>query len=95
MDYNKVDAQIAGVQKEESVGMLPVNAKSMFSLLCVYMQKLDSDEIDVAKASGMSKLIGQANNLLNYELKRAALMTNDKFKENHRSLELKNFDSLH
>lgn len=74
--------------------MKPVNTKSMFSLLCEYMEKLDSDEIDVAKASAMSKLMGQANNLLNYELKRAALMTNNSFKEEHRHLEAKNFDSL-
>ncbi len=74
--------------------MLPVNTKSMFSLLCNYMEKLDNDEIDVYKASAMSKLIGQANNLLNYELKRAALMTNSNFKDEHRNLEAKNFDSL-
>ena len=74
--------------------MLPVNTKSMFSLLCMYMEKLDKNEIDVAQASAMSKLIGQANNLLNYELKRAALMTNNEFKKEHRSLELKSFDSL-
>ena len=72
--------------------MLPVNTKSMFSLLCMYMEKLDKNEIDVAQASAMSKLIGQANNLLNYELKRAALMTNNEFKKEHRSLELKSFD---
>jgi len=58
------------------------------------MEKLDSNEIDVAQASAMSKLIGQANNLLTYELKRAALMTNDNFKKEHRRLENKNFDSL-
>lgn len=74
--------------------MLPVNSKSMFALLCTYMEKLDSDEIDVSKASAMSKLVGQANNLMNYELKRAALMTNDNFKKEHRSLEMKTFDSL-
>jgi len=74
--------------------MKPVNTKSMFSVLCDYMEKLDRDEIDVAKASAMSKLMGQANNLLNYELKRAALMTNASFKEEHRHLEVKNFDSL-
>lgn len=73
---------------------MPVNTKSMFSLLCLYMEKLDKNEIDVAQASAMSKLIGQANNLLNYELKRAALMTNSDFKREHRSLELKTFDSL-
>jgi hypothetical protein len=74
--------------------MKPVNTKSMFSLLCDYMDKLDKDEIDVSKASAMSKMIGQANNLLTYELKRAALMTNDNFKKEHRHLESKNFDSL-
>ena len=74
--------------------MLPVNTKSMFSLLCQYMDKLDRDEIDVSKASAMSKLIGQANNLLIYELKRAMLMTNSSFKDEHRILEQKNFDSL-
>lgn len=74
--------------------MKPVNTKSMFSLLCVYMEKLDRNEIDVAQAGAMSKLIGQANNLLNYELKRAALMTNTDFKQEHRGLELKRFDSL-
>ena len=74
--------------------MKPVNTKSMFSLLCTYMDKLDKNEIDVAQASAMSKLIGQANNLLVYELKRAALMCNSDFKREHRNLEMKNFDSL-
>jgi len=74
--------------------MMPVNTKSMFSMLCKYMEKLDNDEIDVSKASAMSKLIGQANNLLTYELKRAMLMTNKDFKNEHRYLEAKNFDSL-
>lgn len=74
--------------------MIPSNTKSMFSMLCMYMDKLDKNEIDIAQAHAMSKLIGQANNLLNYELKRAALMCNDSFKENHRNLEMKNFDSL-
>jgi len=73
---------------------MPVNTKSMFSLLCMYMEKLDSNEIDVSQASAMSKLIGQANNLLNYELKRAILMSNKEFAEHHRILELKTFDSL-
>ena len=74
--------------------MKPVNTKSMFSMLCTYMQKLDSNEIDIAQASAMSKLVGQANNLLNYELKRAALMTNPEFKDEHRNLEEKRFDAL-
>lgn len=74
--------------------MRPVNTKSMFHLLCECMDRLDRNEIDVAQASAMSKLIGQANNLLNYELKRAALMTNKEFRNEHRNLETKNFDSL-
>lgn len=74
--------------------MRPVNTKSMFATLCIYMEKLDSGEIDVSQAAAMSKLIGQANNLLMYELKRAALMTNDNFKQEHRILEGKSFDSL-
>ena len=73
---------------------MPVNTKSMFSLLCMYMEKLDNNEIDVAQAHAMSKLIGQANNLLTYELRRAALMANESFRANHRTLELKTFDSL-
>lgn len=74
--------------------MMPVNTKSMFATLCAYMDKLDKEEIDVSKAHAMSKLIGQANNLLIYELKRAALMTNEEFKKEHRNIELKSFDSL-
>jgi hypothetical protein len=58
------------------------------------MERLDRGEIDVSQAHAMSKLIGQANNLLNYELKRAVLMTNKDFRDNHRNLEIKTFDSL-
>ena len=74
--------------------MRPVNTKSMFATLCDYMEKLDNNEIDVAQAHAMSKLIGQANNLLNYELKRSILMSNPDFKNTHRNLEVKTFDSL-
>jgi hypothetical protein len=66
----------------------------MFHLLCECMEKLDKNEIDVNQASAMSKLVGQANNLMTYELKRAALMTNPEFRNEHRNLESKNFDSL-
>jgi len=74
--------------------MMPVNTKSMFSLLCQTMEKLEKNEIDVAQASAMSKLIGQANNLLMYELKRSVIMSNTDYKKEHRNLELKTFDSL-
>lgn len=74
--------------------MLPVNTKSMFATLCRTMEKLDNAQIDVATASAMSKLIGQANNLLMYELKRSVIMSNPEYKKEHRNLELKEFDSL-
>lgn len=74
--------------------MIPKNAKSLFHQLCIYMDKLDKDEVDASKANAMSKLVGQANNLMNTELKRAALMTNKEFKEQHRNIESTSFDSL-
>jgi len=74
--------------------MKPVNSKSLFHLLCITLEKLDSAEIDVATASATAKLVGQCNNLLNYELKRAMIMSNEDFAKNHRNLEMKTFDSL-
>jgi len=74
--------------------MKPVNTKSMFSTLCMYMDKLDKGEIEPMQAAAMSKLIGQANNLLTYELKRAALMCNGDFRNAHRNIEIKAFDSV-
>jgi|TARA_R110000851_G_scaffold103124_1_gene219930 hypothetical protein len=74
--------------------MKPVNTKSLFHMLCITLEKLDREEINVAQASAISKVVGQCSNLLNYELKRAALMTNDEFSSEHRNLESKNFDSL-
>ncbi len=74
--------------------MKPVNSKSLFHLLCITLEKLDSAEIDVATASATAKLVGQCNNLLNYELKRAMIMSNEDFARNHRNLEMKTFDSL-
>jgi len=74
--------------------MRPVNSKSLFHLLCITLEKLDSAEIDVATASATAKLVGQCNNLLNYELKRAMIMSNEDFARNHRNLEMKTFDSL-
>lgn len=74
--------------------MKPVNSKSLFHLLCLTLEKLDNDEIDVATASATAKLVGQANNLLIYELKRAVIMSNEAYRINHRNLELKDFDSL-
>ena len=74
--------------------MRPVNSKSLFHMLMITLEKLDSCEIDVNKANAVGKLVGQATNLMNYELKRAVVLSNDQFKSNHRSLEMKEFDSL-
>jgi hypothetical protein len=74
--------------------LTPVNTKSMFSLLCMYMEKLHKKEITIQEAQAMAKLVGQANNLLEYELKRAAFMSNPEIMANHRNLEMKYFDAL-
>ena len=74
--------------------MKPVNSKSLFHLLCNTLEKLDNNEIDASTASATAKLVGQANNLLNYELKRAVIMANPDYKKEHRNLEMKDFDSL-
>ena len=74
--------------------MKPVNTKSLFSVLCSQIEKLDKGEIDATQATAVSKLVAQANNLLNYELKRAALMTNMDFQKVHRNLEIKSFDVI-
>ncbi len=46
--------------------MKPVNTKSLFSMLCVTLEKLDRAEIDVAQAAAVSKVVGQCSNLLHY-----------------------------
>lgn len=74
--------------------MRPVNTKSLFHTLCITLEKLDKDEIDVYKAAATAKLVHECGNLLNYELKRAAMMSNPQIKAEHRHLESKNFDSI-
>ena len=74
--------------------MQPVNTKSLFHALCQTLEKLDREEINVTQAAAFSKVVSQCTQLLNYELKRAALMTNEEFRKENRNLESKNFDSL-
>lgn len=50
--------------------MEPVNTKSLLTFVFSQMEKLDKKEINPETACAQAKLIGQANNLLNYELKR-------------------------
>jgi len=74
--------------------MIPVNTKSLFHTLCNTLEKLDHGEVDLNTANTVAKLVAQATNLMNYELKRAVIMSNEDFKKNHRNLESKVFDSL-
>ena len=74
--------------------MLPVNTKSLFAHLCIQMDKLDKAEIDASTASAQASLVGQAVNILNYEIKRSMVMSNVSYTQNLRNVESKNFDSL-
>jgi len=74
--------------------MMPTNTKSLFHTLMISLEKLDSHEIDINHANAVAKLVGQATNLMNYELKRAVILSNTEYKQNHRNLESKTFDSL-
>jgi hypothetical protein len=59
----------------------------MFAILCEYMDKLDTEKINPTQAMAMSKLIGQAQNILNYELKKAIILSNDAFKKEFVNIE--------
>ena len=74
--------------------MRPVNSKSLFHMLCATLEKLDNGEIDVATASATAKLVGQCNNLLMQELKRAVILSNPEYENIHRDLELKKFKTI-
>ena len=51
--------------------MEPVNNKSLLHFVFNQMEKLDKKEIDIDTAKAQAYLAKQANNCLNYELKRA------------------------
>lgn len=51
----------------------PVNTKSLLAFVFSQMGKLDRGEIDPNTACAQAKLASQANNILNYELKRAVV----------------------
>jgi hypothetical protein len=48
----------------------PVNTKSLLAFLFKQMNRLNAGEIDVKEAVAQAKLAKQANNILDYELKR-------------------------
>jgi hypothetical protein len=74
--------------------MLPVNVKSMNSMLMLTLEKLDNYEIDVNHALAVSKIVQTSINCHMYELKRAAVLSVPEMAAMHRNLELKNFDAL-
>lgn len=51
--------------------MKPVNNKSLIHFLFDQMDKLDTNQIDVAQAKAQADLAKQVNNSLKYELDRA------------------------
>jgi len=51
--------------------MTPVNSKSLLHFIFDQMEKLDRKEITVQEGQIQANLAKQANNVLNYELKRA------------------------
>lgn len=80
--------------------MRPVNSKSLLHFLFDQMDKLDKKEIDVQTANQMANLAKQANNIMNYELKRAEVKIrlsthNKEYNENLelREVEAKGFDN--
>lgn len=50
--------------------MQPANTKSLLAFIFSQMEKLDKGEITNETACAQAKLASQANNVLNYELKR-------------------------
>lgn len=74
--------------------MQPVNSKSLFSLLCKTLEKIETKQIETNEAIAITKVVAQVNNLLNYELKRAVIMSNADIRKHHRNIEIKSFDSL-
>lgn len=52
----------------------PVNTKSLLAFTFGQMEKLDNGEIDANTANAQANLIKQANNILDYELKRTVVL---------------------
>jgi hypothetical protein len=79
--------------------MQPVNNKSMLHFIFNQMEKLDNGDVTIEQAREQANLAKQANNALNYELKRADIQMkltahNAIYKDglNLREVESKNFE---
>lgn len=78
--------------------MEPVNTKSLLAFIFGAMGKLDRGEIDPNTACAIAKLASQANNVLNYEIKRTDLLlrlqaAGKTVDPNFRDIESKAFDN--
>lgn len=79
--------------------LAPVNTKSFLAFIFNTMEKLDKGEIDTNTACAQAKLMSQANNVLDYEIKRTLVqiklkemgMMQDK-QPSLREIESKGFD---
>lgn len=58
----------------ENKSCKPVNTKSLLAFTFGQMEKLDNGEIDANTANAQANLIKQANNILDYELKRSIVL---------------------
>lgn len=77
--------------------MKPVNSKSLLHFVFDQMEKLDNGTITNETAIAQAKLASQANNILNYELKRAVVELRLKeigsdIEPHLREIECKNFE---
>ena len=84
----------------ETKNFEPVNSKSLLAFTMAQCGKLDRKEIDANTANAQANLIKQANNLLDYELKRSLVQLkladagfgNSKNPPTLRDIESKGFD---
>jgi len=54
--------------------MTPTNSKSLLQFIFDQMEKLDKKKINCQEAQAQAKLAKEANNVLNYEIKRADML---------------------
>ena len=71
---------------------MPVNNKSDYFTLGKIVEGLLNEEIDPMTADIAIKAFSQRLNILNFELKAAAILANSDIKKAHREVETKLFD---
>ena len=73
--------------------MAEKTTKGLFSFLFEQMNKLDEGKIDVETAVAQSKLAKQANNVLDYELRRTKLLMEMKDRDENVEVELRDIET--